>query len=456
MMEIEEILRRSDEEAVKVLRTKRVKVPSWEELRKEYDVRLHPVMDRGAYPDVVDDAGRVEKVTRVVYDYQRLATARMSELVCGVPVKRVYSPKNATEEELAGYLESVFERNRIDSVNVERTRMLFAGCEVFTLWYAVAQPNRLYGFDSPVKVRCRNFSPMLGHALYPLFDESGDLVAMSIGSRTDDGVECLDTYTDSRHVQWRLGKGKEWSRVVDEGHSVGKIAGVYAYRPSPIWENTSGLVYEMEWAMSRSGNYLRRNSKPIFYIASSDSIDYGREGDENSEFRTILQVSPEARLGYATWEQAIDNLKYHVSELRQLFFTTLQIPDWSYESIKSTPMSGEARKQLFIDCHLKVKDESGRLLEMFDREVSVVKAFLRTILPEAVRGDLEALSVESVITPYTMDDERDTLSNIALAVNNRLMSRKEGIQMLGWSKDVDKTYGEIMEEAEEDVTSHAF
>ena len=119
-------------------------------------------------------------------------------------------------------------------------------------------------------------------------------------------------------------------------------------------------------------------------------------------------------------------------------------------------MSGEARKQLFIDCHLTVQDESGRLLEMIDREGSVVKALLRTILPEAVRGDLEALSVESVITPYTMDDERDTLSNIALAVNNRLMSRKEGIQMLGWSKDVDKTYGEIMEEAEEDVTSHAF
>ena len=157
---------------------------------------------------------------------------------------------------------------------------------------------------------------------------------------------------------------------------------------------------------------------------------------------------------YELWQN--QGLKYHVSELRQLFFTTLQIPDWSYESIKSTPMSGEARKQLFIDCHLKVKDESGRLLEMFDREVSVVKAFLSTILPEAVRGDLEALSVENVITPYTMDDDRDTLSNIALAVNNRLMSRKEGIQMLGWSKDVDKTYGEIMEEAEEDVTSHAF
>lgn len=457
METIDDILRAPAEEAIKALKNKRVVVPAWEDLRKEYDVRLHPVMDQSVYPDVVDSDGRVERVTRVVYDYQRLATCRMSELICGIPVKRTYSPENSTQEELAGYIERVFERNRIDSVNVERTRMLFAGCEVFTLWYAVPQPNRLYGFDSALKIRCRNFSPMMGHDLYPLFDDGGDLVAMSIGSKTADGVECFDAYTADKHIQWRKAKGQQgWSLNTDETHTLGKIAGVYCYRPTPIWEDTSGLVSEMEWTMSRNGNYLRRNSKPIFYIASNDNIDYGQERDENKEFRTILQVAPDARLGYATWEQAIDNLKYHVSELRQLFFTTLQIPDWSYESIKATPMSGEARKQLYIDCHLKVKDESGRLLEMFDREVNVVKAFLATLLPGSAAGELEALAVENEITPYTMDDEQDTLGNIALAVNNKLISRKEGIRMLGWSRDVDKTYGAIMEEAEEDVTSHAF
>lgn len=305
MEKIEDILKAPAEEAVKALREKRVVVPEWADLRREYDVRLHPVMDRSAYPDVVDSDGRVERVTRVVYDYQRLAVSRMSELVCGVPVKRVYSPENSTQEELAGYIEKVFERNRIGSVNVERTRMLFAGCEVFTLWYAVEQPNHLYGFDSTLKIRCRNYSPMLGHELYPLFDDTGDLIAMSIGSKTSKGEECFDTYTDTKHLQWRRTKEQGWSLVSEETHTLGKIAGVYCYRPTPIWENTSGLVFEMEWAMSRNGNYLRRNSKPIFFIASNENIDYGQEKDENREFRTILQVAPDAKLGYATWEQAI-------------------------------------------------------------------------------------------------------------------------------------------------------
>ena len=51
--------------------------------------------------------------------------------------------------------------------------------------------------------------------------------------------------------------------------------------------------------------------------------------------------------------------------------------------MKSNPMSGESRKQLFIDAQLKVKDESGRLIEFLDREMNVVKAFLKTMLPES-------------------------------------------------------------------------
>ena len=68
----------------------------------------------------------------------------MTELVTGIPVRRVYKPSNDKQKEVAAFLEAVYDRCRIDSVNVDRFNRLYAGCEIMTLWYAVAQPYTLY------------------------------------------------------------------------------------------------------------------------------------------------------------------------------------------------------------------------------------------------------------------------------------------------------------------------
>jgi hypothetical protein len=114
-------------------------------------------------------------------------------------------------------------------------------------------------------------------------------------------------------------------------------------------------------------------------------------------------------------------------------------------------MSGESRKQLFIDCMLKVKDESGRLLEAFDREVNVVKGWLKVMMPH-MATDIDTLVVETQITPFTIDDEKDTISNLLLANGNKpIMSQRESIEAYGQSNDVDQTMKEIAEESTQDV-----
>ena len=462
MAKIEEIIRqdRPAKEIISDLCNKAVVVPSWgscngyEGLASEYDPRRHPVMNKSLYPDVVEESG-IDYVTRITYNLQQLAVKRMTELCCGIPVKRVYSPEDDQQKEVAGYLEKIFQRNRIDSLNVERLTMLFAGCEVLTLWYGIDQPTNIYGFNSPIKLRCRNFSPMLGDSLYPLFDEYGDMIAMSVGYTRKVGkksVSYFDTYTADKHYKWE-DAGGAWELVEeDDIKSIGKIPGVYVYRSTPIWEDTSKIVYEMEWAMSRNGNYLRKNSKPLFCVFADEEIQYGQEGDEKAEFKSILQYPKGSTAGYVTWAQAVDNLKFHITELRQSFFTQLQLPDWSYESMKATPMSGESRKQLFIDAQLKVKDEAGRLLEFFDREVNVVKAFLKVALGDGYSDVIDALPVENQVTPFTISEEKDTINNLLAANGNKpIISQRESIEQLGWSADVDKTLEEINEEGMHDA-----
>lgn len=453
MTRLEEILKNgTPEQVIAMLREKTLCIPLWGGrcgLQQQYDPNRHPVMNKGLYPDVVNDDGSLTHVTRITYDMQRLAVKRMTELVCGIPVKRVYKPENEKQQEIARVLEKMFERNRIDSVNIERCNMLFAGCEILTLWYAVEERNSLYGINSPIKLRCRNFSPMLGDELYPLFDEYGDMIAMSVGYTRKVGrksISFFDAYTADRHL--KFSNENDWSVIEDEQISLGKIPAIYTYRPTPIWEDTSKIVYEMEWAMSRSGNYLRENSKPLFVVFADENISYGDEQSPDREFKAVMQYPKGSTAQYITWQQAVDNLKFYISELRQSFFTQLQLPDWSYESMKASPMSGESRKQLFIDAQLKVKDESGRLLEFFDREVNVVKAYAKVIMGDSYAADIEALPVENIITPFTISDDKDTIENLVLANGNKpVISQRESVEMLGWSSDVNKTLEEIQGES---------
>lgn len=459
-MKIEEIFAegRTPEQIIAELKSKSIVVPSWggkKGLSAEYDPKQHPVMNHAIYPDVVNEDGTIDLVTRITYDLQRLAVKRMVELMSGIPIKRVFKPEDDKQKEVAEYLEKVYKRNRIDTVNVERLAMLFAGCEVVTLWYASEEKNNVYGFDSPLKIRCRNFSPMLGDELYPLFDEYGDMIAMSVGYTRKVGkanVRYFDSYTADHHYKWSTEGGGGWVLVEDEKITLGKIPAIYVFRPTPIWEDTSKIVYEMEWAMSRNGNYLRKNSKPLFVVFADEAIDYGNEKDEKEESRSILQFPKGSTADYVTWQQAVENLKFYMSELRQTFFTQLQLPDWSYESMKAAPMSGESRKQLFIDAQLKVKDEGGRVLEFLDREVNVLKTFMKAALGEGYHEAVDALPVENVITPFTISDESDTIKNLVTANGGKaIMSQRESIEEYGHSSDVDQTMHEIQEESQVDV-----
>lgn len=490
-MDIKELIQRAKngEDVTSLLREKSIIVPAWSELKKEYDPMLHPVMDKSGYPDkliyderpeldadgnqMYDNQGNpktvryvkdTEKVSRVAYDLQRLAVKRITELCFGIPIRRVYKPdKNDEKQKLAAqYLEKIFDSVRINSVNIERSRQLYASCEIMTLWYTIVRDHNLYGFPAKSKLRTVTYSPMLGDELYPLFDETGDLVALSVAYTRkvqDQTISYFDCYTADWHGRWETNMDSEGRELkVSEEIKLGKIPGVYRFRPTPGWEDGSPLVYEMEWTVSRNGNYLRKNSRPILMAAVSEDLQFNQSPGTDAAFRDIVQYPQGSTLQYVTWNQAIDSVKFYVYELRQMYFTQLQLPDWSYENMKTSPMSGEARKQLFIDCQLKVKDESGRWIEFFDREVNVVKAFLKQMLGNKADWNkaIDSLPVENVMTPYAITDEKDTATLLLLKNGNKpLMSQRESIEALGESEDVDETLRLIREEDMADAVEYA-
>ena len=387
------------------LKGKSVYVPSWDNLIKDYEPTLHSIVnDNIGRKDKVKSDGTVEKASRIYIGLEKLLTKRMTEFMFSIPVKRVYHniENNETRQQIAKAIENIYKYARIDSENIKRGNAYFASCEVFTIWYTVENPNSLYGFQSKFKLKCKTYSPMEGVGLYPLFDELGDMVAMSFEYKKkdkDEKIAFFETYTSKIHYKWKQ-QGSGWEQIKAEPIAILKIPGVYVHRPVPIYHGLSYLRNEIEYTLSRNSDVIAYNSAPILKIAGATQ---GKE--DKGESRRIFRVENGGDVSYVSWSQAIEALKYHVSTLISLFWSQSQIPDISFENMKALGNIGfDARQTLLTDAHLKVGDESGDWIESFERECSVIKAFLKSMNTSWVK-EIDNVEVEHVITPFIQMDE---------------------------------------------------
>ena len=77
----------------------------------------------------------------------------------------------------------------------------------------------------------------------------------------------------------------------------------------------------------------------------------------------------------------------------------------------------------------------------------MLKSFAKVIMGKAYEADIDDLRVEQLITPFSITDEKDDITNLMAANGNKpLMSQRESIERYGKSDDVDKTLEEIRSE----------
>ena len=137
-----------------------------------------------------------------------------------------------------------------------------------------------------------------------------------------------------------------------------------------------------------------------------------------------------------------------------------QLPDISAEKMMALGNIGyDARMTLFMDSHLKVGEESGLWYEGFDRETNIVKAYL--LLMNAGKDfseeDMDAISVEYVITPYMPNDKKADLEYILKANGQKpVISQQESIERANLTNNAEATYDKIKEEEEQANQNNVF
>ena len=146
-MNIEEITssQRPPQQVIYDLKRKSIIVPAWSNLQKEYDSSEHPVMTDPFYRDKPGRKNEgTEKMSRLTLGWMKLAVKRISALIFGIPVQRIYNDHDNEDEKIASQiLEAVYAKNRINAVNKKRARYLYAACEVATIWYTQEQIERM-------------------------------------------------------------------------------------------------------------------------------------------------------------------------------------------------------------------------------------------------------------------------------------------------------------------------
>lgn len=428
------------------LKEKSVCVPLWDKLIKDYEPTLHDIVsDTITRKDKIKSDGTVEKASRIYIGLEKLLTKRMTEFMFSIPVKRIYHniENNKTRQQIAKAIENIYKYARIDSENIKRGNTYFASCEVFTIWYTVEKPNTLYGFQSKYKLKCKTYSPMDGVKLYPLLDELGDMLAMSFEYAKKIGQEeftFFETYTAHTHYKWKQ-RGSEWEQIKAESIDIQKIPGIYIYRPVPIYHGLSYLRNEIEYTLSRNSDVIAYNSAPILKVAGEIQ---GKE--DKGESRRIFRVENGGDVSYVSWSQAIEALKYHVNTLTNLFWAQSQMPDISFENMKSLGNIGfDARQTLLTDAHLKVGDESGAWIEAFEHECSVIKAFAKR-MNTSWDNEVDNVEVEHIITPFIQMDEDATTDRLIKQNGGKaIKSQLQTIREAG-SNDPEATLQQIQKE----------
>lgn len=454
------------EEVIEALKVKIFNVPSWDTLRKEFYPEEHAINNKAIYPDkkIFDENDqwiRDEPRTRVMLGLQKLATSRMTEFLFTIPPNQSCEEADTddTKAEQLKIFKKILKKVKWGTLNKTRARAISSECEQATLWYLVKQkkPTKKYGFPSDYKLKYSTFSPSKGDLLFPRMDETGDMIAFSrqfVVKTEAKSTTYFETWTDKKHIRWVQLDSSGWTEDINEDiFKLDKIPVVYGYRPVAIWQDADhNKIHEMELLLSRSGEIIAYHSAPVLLL-SGDLKGAPIKDESNKVFAT--ENGGDAK--YVSWDQSPETVSFLFEKLWKSWFTELQLPDLSFENIKGMgALSGEARKWLMADAHLKVGDECEIYDDIIDRDFSIIKSYMGIMNP-AWADSLEELDIENTIIPFIIDDEAGRVEVLIAANGGKpIISQERSVELANFSNDPKSEFikieGEYLKEKELDKT----
>jgi SPP1 family phage portal protein len=357
-------------------------------------------------------------------------------------IKKVLGSPQSKEEDYMQILNKVWDDNKLDFKTKKIFRHVLSEKHAAELWY---MPDATEGYwkDYPInqkakyKLGIKILAPSLGDELFPIFDDTGDMIAFARRYKLtdDDGKEILniDIYTADRFYfckqidgQWAMkGESKEYITGYTGGikNVLGKIPIIYGWVPITAWEDVQPLIERLEVKISNHADTNDYFDQPVL-VGKGKTISLPNKGETGK----YVEIEGDgAELKYLTWDQAPESMKMEIDNLQKFINQYTSTPDISFESMKGLGVfSGIALKMLFLDAHLKAAENEEVFGEMMQRRINFLKVAVAKI--DTSFEKCLTLTIKPKFTYFLPENTQELISTLVQATNGGLMSKETAIR----------------------------
>jgi SPP1 family phage portal protein len=433
-MELEQLIKLSGsfEDLKKAIEAEKTPDKEKAELIEQYDLSKHEVNDETKRPNKMvktDEGTKPVAVARISVPLQKLIVSRAAAFLCGNPVELDATfEEGSVEESLLQVIRKTWDDNKLDYESKKLAKYMMSECECAELWYSEAV-DPVYWENTPAagslfRLRMKVLAPSLGDTLYPVFSNSGDMVAFGRaytllieGKKRD----CFDVYTDQKTIKGvKMDSG--WVNT-EEVQPTGKIPVIYYAQDAPEWANVQSAIDRMEKMLSNHADSNDYFAFPLMTVAG-EVKGMASKGEQGK----ILELGDNAKVEMITWNQAPESLKLEFNNLRSLIFDMTDTPDISIEQMKSLgTYSGIALKMLFLGAHLKAADKEENFGKSIQRRINYLKAALAKINVKLEKGTV--LSIKPRFEYFLPKNDQEKVDILSTAVTAKIVSRETAVAL---------------------------
>lgn len=458
---------------------RRTPLPDTVQNMKDWNHRMHDIMDESKYPKIrvltqmektvtsTDANGNlktyIEPAKYEMKEPNRIALPIEQDIVniqtsftVGLEPSVECQPNDKKELCLLTSLKRTMKKNKLKFLNRKIVRAWLSEQDVAEYWYVVPES----GFWSKIKaalrsvigmnvmpayrLSCQLWSPFLGDTIYPFFDESGNYLACSREYKVKDldGNERLRfqcATTESVYV-WEQGPDG-WQLDAAQSipsHNLGGCPVMYAYRPESYTSKIRSLRNRLEKCLSGYADCIDNHFFPMLMLFGD--LDNVMGGDVRN--RMIQLTGDRADARYLTWNQSSDPIKVEIETYLNQCYSLSNTPRISFDQLKGigNALSGTAFRYFFMAAHMAVENHGEVMGEFFQRRINFLVRALGEI-NASLKEASQTIEVDTSLQPFIIDSTDDKVRTSAAAVSGGVWSLEHGV---AYCSD----YGELKDEVE--------
>ncbi len=421
----------------------------------QFKVKDHDVLDDNKRKDkiITKDTGEKDandnpitirttvKVARIGMPFQKLIVNRRVGFMLSDPVKTeaIYiNEESEKEKALVEMIDRIQNDNKMDYKNKEIARRMMSEMECAEIWYFVENKEQKPRFTLKVKI----LSPELGDNLYPLFDNTGDMIAFARGYKLledNKEIDHFDVYTADFEYKY-VSKENNWildtevQSITTDGpkainpipNAVKKIMVIYHSQKAPEWDDVQTMIDRQEEEVSNHADMNDYFGSPILAVAG-EIMGFAQKGEQGK----ILQLASEAKANYLALNTPPESIKMELENLEKFIYAMSQTPNISFEQMMKIggQISGIALKLMFLDAHLAVKTKEETFGIGLQRRLNLIKACIGMVIDATLSEVAKTVQVKPVMTPYLPENETEMIENLSVSKTGGIISTETAIEL---------------------------